>query len=136
MPTIAAIEGGCYGAGVALALACDIRVAGEDARFAVTPAKLGIGYPRQDVARLVRQVGRGHAARLLFTACAIDADEALAIGLVEARGDARAVAETIASYAPEAVGLLKRTLDHPEDARLDLAFEAALRSADVSVLRK
>src|SRR3546814_18301748 len=43
--TIAAIDGGCFGAGVALALACDIRIAGKHAVFGITPAKLGILYP-------------------------------------------------------------------------------------------
>src|SRR3546814_2553209 len=46
--TIAAIDGGCFGAGVALALACDIRIAGKHAVFGITPAKLGILYPPSD----------------------------------------------------------------------------------------
>jgi enoyl-CoA hydratase/carnithine racemase len=83
MPTVAAIEGPCYGAGVALALACDLRLAGPGARFAVTPAKFGISYPQEDVARLVALVGPGQASRLLLTALPIDAAEAARIGLVE-----------------------------------------------------
>jgi enoyl-CoA hydratase/carnithine racemase len=83
MPTIAAIEGPCYGAGVALALACDLRLAGPGARFAITPAKFGISYPQEDVARLVALVGPGQASRLLLTALPIDAAEAARIGLVE-----------------------------------------------------
>src|SRR4051794_27599105 len=83
MPTIAAIEGPCYGAGVALALACDLRLAGPGARFAITPARFGISYPQEDVARLVALVGPGQASRLLLTALPIDAAEAARIGLVE-----------------------------------------------------
>jgi enoyl-CoA hydratase/carnithine racemase len=83
MPTVAAIEGPCYGAGVALALACDLRLAGPGARFAITPAKFGISYPQEDVARLVALVGPGQASRLLLTALPIDAAEAARIGLVE-----------------------------------------------------
>ncbi len=44
-PTLALIEGGCFGAGVSLAMACDMRVAGPNATFAITPARFGISYP-------------------------------------------------------------------------------------------
>ncbi len=88
MPVIAAVDGGCFGAAVALILACDIVVAGDDARFAVPPARLGILYPPADIARLTAAIGRGHAARLLFTGDAIAADEARAIGLIHHRAPA------------------------------------------------
>lgn len=88
IPVIAAIGGPCYGAGVALALACDIRLAGPDARFAITPAKMGISYPQEDVHALVAAVGPGQAARLLFGGAAIDGAEALRIGLADAPLDA------------------------------------------------
>lgn len=128
MPVIAAVDGGCFGAAVALALAADIRIAGDAARFGVTPARLGIGYPQADVARLTAQIGRGQASRLLFTAGPIDADAAAAIRLVELRAaDAGLAAETmalaIARNAPDAVRLLKRTLAGGEG--LDEQFDAA-----------
>ncbi|HVR91554.1 MAG TPA: enoyl-CoA hydratase-related protein [Novosphingobium sp.] len=82
-PVIAAIEGSCFGASVALALAADFRVAAADARFAITPAKLGALYLRSDLHRLVAAIGQGHARRMLFTAATIDSAEARAIGLVE-----------------------------------------------------
>jgi enoyl-CoA hydratase len=115
MPVIAAIDGGCFGAGVALALAADIRVGGDDAVFAVTPARLGIGYPQEDVARLVAQIGRGGAAAMLFGAQRMDADAAERAKLVEVRAAsaidaAHDLGATIAGNAPEAVRLLKRTL--------------------------
>lgn len=129
MPVIAAIDGGCFGAGVALTLAADLRVGGDDAMFAVTPARLGIGYPQEDVARLAAQIGRGRAAAMLFGAQRIDADAAERAGLVEVRA-ARAIdaaqdlAATIAGNAPEAVRLLKRTLGGAPglDEQFDHAF--------------
>src|SRR3546814_5624274 len=74
------IYGGCFGAGVALALACDIRIAGKHAVFGITPAKLGILYPPSDVARLRALVGDGQAARLLFSGMTIKGESARQIG--------------------------------------------------------
>ena len=88
IPTIALVEGPCYGAAVALALACDLRLAGPHARFAITPAKIGISYPQEDVFRLVSLIGTAQAAKLLYTGASIDADEALRIGLADSRADA------------------------------------------------
>lgn len=130
VPTIAAIDGGCYGAAVALALAADIRLAGAAATFAVTPAKLGIGYPGKDVARLIAHIGRGQASRMLFSAQAIGAGEAARIGLVESAVDsaideAVALAATIADHPPEAIAQLKRTLADPANPSHAAAFDAA-----------
>ncbi len=129
MPTVAAVEGGCFGAGVALALAADLRVAGEGARFAVPPARLGIGYPAEDVARLAARVGQGQAARLLFTASPIDAGEALRIGLVHQIADPGEVAATIAANDAEALRLLKRMLATSSDPAHAAAFDASFGSA-------
>lgn len=131
--TIAAVDGGCYGAGVALAMACDMRVAGDAARFAITPAKVGIVYPAGDVARLKALVGPGQAARLLATGMTIDADEALTIGLVEQRARsadeaALALAGTITANARSSVAGLKRILAGDEAA--DRLFEDAFGGAD------
>lgn len=137
VPVLAAIDGGCFGAAVALVLAADLRIAGEAAQFAVTPARLGLGYPREDVDRLAAQVGGGQASALLFTGQPIDADAAERIGLVERRaphaGDAaKAMADQIAENAPGAVRLLKRALRSPGDATLDTAFEASFGSAELA----
>jgi enoyl-CoA hydratase/carnithine racemase len=83
IPTIAKIDGPCFGAGVALAMACDLRIAGPVARFAITPAKIGISFPQEDVHRLVALVGPAQASRLLFTAATIGAAEAARIGLAD-----------------------------------------------------
>ncbi|MGJ3627741.1 enoyl-CoA hydratase/isomerase family protein [Sphingomonas sp. MMS24-JH45] len=123
MPTIAAVEGGCFGAAVALALACDCIVAGTEARFAVPPARLGIAYPAPDVARLVRRVGQGAARRLLFTADAVDAEEApRRIGLVDTIEDPHAMAARIAGNDPAALALLKAMAADPHALGHDAAF--------------
>ncbi len=82
-PVVMAIEGACYGGSVALALAGDLRVASSDAVFAITPAKLGLVYLRSDLQRLVAAIGMGQSKRLIYTAEAIDAVRAQAIGLVD-----------------------------------------------------
>ncbi|WP_293883238.1 enoyl-CoA hydratase-related protein [Sphingomonas sp.] len=82
-PVVAAVEGNCYGASVALALAADFRLAAADARFAITPAKLGAVYLRSDLHRLVAAIGQGHARRMIYTAGPVGAAEAVAIGLAE-----------------------------------------------------
>jgi enoyl-CoA hydratase/carnithine racemase len=83
IPVIAMIEGLCIGAGVAVALACDLRLAGTNARFAVTPAKLGLMYSLADTKRLTDAVGFSAAKDLLFTARTIDASRAARIGLID-----------------------------------------------------
>jgi enoyl-CoA hydratase/carnithine racemase len=130
-PVIALIEGGCYGAAVGLAAACDIRVAGPGARFAITPARLGIGYPAEDVARIGGLIGRGQASRLLLTAGTIDAAEAARIGLVDiladdAASEAQSLADAIAANASGAVALLRATLRGESGAAdFDAAFGGA-----------
>jgi len=136
MPVIAAIDGGGFGAAVALALAADMRIAGDAARFAVTPAKLGLLYPAIDVQRLIARVGRGQASRLLLSGDAIDAAEAARIGLVEqvvpdALEAAQAMAERIVANKPGAVAGLKRVLRHPDPALHDAAFVAALANDEL-----
>lgn len=140
IPAIAAIDGGCFGAGVALAMACDIRVAGPRAVFAVPPARLGIGYPLEDIARLRALVGDGQAARMLLGAGTIDRDEAARIGLVEIATDrlaaaVDALAAAIAANAPASLALLKSGLALAasglcSDEGHARAFDAAFGGAD------
>lgn len=87
LPVVAFVEGLCFGAGVAVALACDVRVAASDARFAITPAKLGLMYSLADTKRVVDAVGASRAKDLLFSGRMVDAHEALSIGLVDVVSD-------------------------------------------------
>lgn len=82
-PVIAAIEGLCIGASVALALACDTRVAAHSAQFAISPAKLGITYPYGDLARLRAAIGSARTKLLVFSGRRITAGEAETIGLID-----------------------------------------------------
>jgi enoyl-CoA hydratase/carnithine racemase len=81
-PTVAKIRGYCFGGGVALACACDLRVAADDALFAIPAARLGIGYRAAFTRWVTDAVGPANAKEILLTARRYDAAEALRIGLV------------------------------------------------------
>lgn len=111
-PTVAAIEGHCVGGGVEVAAACDLRVAGEGARFRFPGAALGFPV---GAAKLVGLVGLGTAKDLVLTSRTVDAVEAHRIGLVQrlvpagtAAEVATEIAATIATHPPEAVAFLRR----------------------------
>lgn len=131
-PTIAFVEGDCVGGGCGLAIACDLRVATANARFGITPAKLGLVYSLHDTKLLVDLVGPSQAKRILFTAQLLDAEEALRIGLIDMVGDdAIALAETIAGNSPhtavQAKAMVRRILDgqvHDDAATAALFAEA------------
>ncbi|TNH31060.1 enoyl-CoA hydratase/isomerase family protein [Micromonospora orduensis] len=117
-PTVAAIRGACVGGGAQLAVACDLRVAADDARFGVPPARLGLVYPAPTTRRLSRLVGPSAAKHLLFTAELIDAERALRIGLVDEvlPGDRLAarvddLTATIAQRSPLSVAAAKEIID-------------------------
>jgi enoyl-CoA hydratase/carnithine racemase len=140
IPTIALIDGACYGAGVALAMACDLRLAAPDAPFAITPARIGISYPQEDVHRLVELIGPGQAARLLFTGLSIDGAEAARIGLVELAAplaEREAVIAAILANGPESLATLKRAIRLAakgvgSDAAQDHEFDALLGGAELA----
>ncbi|AUI51044.1 enoyl-CoA hydratase/isomerase family protein [Arthrobacter crystallopoietes] len=81
-PTVALVEGICMGGGWQIASACDVLLAADDVRLAITPSKLGILYPRAGLERLVRRVGADRAKYLLFSAEEIGPDKAAAWGLI------------------------------------------------------
>lgn len=115
-PTIAFVQGDCVGGGCGLALACDMRVATMEARFGITPAKLGLVYPLHDTKLLVDLVGPGQAKRMLFTGALLDAQEALRIGLVEmVAADCHALVAAIVAASPASCsaikGFVRRILD-------------------------
>jgi len=127
-PTIAYVEGDCVGGGCGLAIACDLRVATANARFGITPAKLGLVYSLHDTKLLVDLVGPAQAKRILFTAQLLDAAEAHRVGLVDLVGEEPlALAQTIAANSPHSTTQTKamvhrildgQAADDPETAAL------------------
>ncbi|HET6733703.1 enoyl-CoA hydratase/isomerase family protein [Mycobacterium sp.] len=104
-PVIAAVNGAAYGGGFGIAMACDIRIASESARFCTQFIKLGIGGCDIGVSyTLPRIIGAGPAFDLILTARAVDAEEALRLGIVSrlspdsALDDAMEIAETLCGY--------------------------------------
>ena len=131
--TIAAVNGYALGGGCELAMACDIRIASEKARFGQPEVGLGVIPGFGGTQRLARLVGRGRAKELIFTCAVIDAQEACRIGLVnhvvpaEALMDeCRAMAETIHSKSGYAVSLAKDLINRGMETDLEggLSMEA------------
>lgn len=116
-PTVAFVNGAAFGAGCELAVTCDLRIASDGARMGMPPAKLGVVYAAAGIRRFLALVGPAHARELFFTGRPVDAQRALAIGLLdrvapptEAEAAALALAEEIAANAPIAVQGMKRIL--------------------------
>jgi enoyl-CoA hydratase/carnithine racemase len=116
-PVVAAVNGIAVGLGAQLALACDLRVGGDSARFAFTEGRLGLLPTHGGVGRLVKLVGLARARDLLLGSATIDASRALAFGLLTevVRDDdlpmaARGLVERALVRAPESYGLVKRLL--------------------------
>lgn len=143
LPVVALIDGPCVGGGVALAMACDMRLASEASRFAVTPARLGLSYHPDDLRRLVRACGLPAASELMFTGQLWTAARALQAGLVnqvlpaaefEAAGEA--LLQAIAANSLSAVRAIKEGLravvanDARALAEADRTFLALFSSPD------
>jgi 2-(1,2-epoxy-1,2-dihydrophenyl)acetyl-CoA isomerase len=141
--SLAAVNGVAAGAGCNLALACDLRVASEEASFIQAFARVGLAPDCGGSIVLPRLVGLSKAMELLLLAEPVDAREALRIGLVakvfpapDLAGAARALAEKIA-HGPRSIGLIKRAVNRAvmHDLAAQLEYEAYLqeiagRSAD------
>jgi enoyl-CoA hydratase len=134
-PVIAAVNGFALGGGCELAMACDIRIAAENARFGQPESNLGITPGFGGTQRLPRLVGPGRAKELLFTADVVDAAEAYRIGLVnkvvpvgKALDEALAMAARIATRSPVAVGYCKVAVNDGMNVDLGsaIAHEAEL----------
>ncbi|NKB26123.1 MAG: enoyl-CoA hydratase [Rhodobacteraceae bacterium] len=110
MPTIAEVRGACFGGGCGLALHCDLRFAAETARFAITPARLGLAYSFEDTARLVTHVGAARAKDILMSGRVVCASEALGIGLVDRVLPDADLAAAVADYANSLAALSKDSI--------------------------
>jgi enoyl-CoA hydratase len=139
IPVIGAINGPAIGAGVILAMICDLRVVSPDAYFQFPVAKYGLALDNWSIRRLTSLVGAGRARGMLMAADRLTADVALQTGLANRLGtlaDAQAWAAQLAGYAPLAIQHAKRVLnddgayEDPWPAHQEL-FEKAWSSQDV-----
>lgn len=149
-PVIAAIRGYCFGGGVGIAAGCDIRIAAEDALFAVPAARLGLGYGLAATRRLVRLIGPASAAELLLTAAPVDAATARAMGLVNRvvpaetlETEATAMAAAVAANAPLTLAAAKAAIaaaaappDPEAEARVAEMVAACYASEDYAEGRR
>lgn len=141
-PVIAAISGICYGGGLGLVMACDLRYAAPNARFRMPAARLGLGYAYAGIKRMVAVLGVAKASELFYTANVFTAADALRLGLVGALTDdvfaaAAETAEVIASNAPLTIQAGKQAFNAvlsgsaPDDqAAVDAAVKACFKSED------
>ena len=143
-PIVAMVNGYCFGGGLELAMACDIRIASSRATLGQTEVNIGIIPGGGGSQRLARLVGLGKAIKLTLTGDRIDADEALRIGLVDGvvpheRLEARTfeIADKIASHSALAVRLAKAAVRASARLPLDQGlryeqtlFAVAMASAD------
>lgn len=137
-PTIAAINGFCMGGGLEVALGCDLRIAGPNAKFATPEGKLGIIPGGGACARLPRIVGRGWGMEMLLMGEPIDAERALQIGLItriipseELLLEAQRMANHLASFAPFVPRTMKAMVHFGMEASLSgaLMFEKYAQGA-------
>ena len=135
-PVVAAVNGVAAGAGVSIALACDLVYASEDARFIQAFVRIGLIPDSGSTRTLVRTLGRHRAAELVFFGEPMSAADAAAAGLVnqvfpatEFADGVREVARRLAAAPTAAIGLAKRSINRAEEADLaaSMAFEAALQ---------
>jgi enoyl-CoA hydratase len=137
-PVICALNGDAISAGLELALACDVRLACPEARFALPETSWGLIPMGGGTQRLARIVGRGKALEMIMTAEAIDAGEAHRIGLVSQvaprdrlMAEAEALAQRIAARGPLAVRYAKEAVARG----LDMTLEQALRfETDLTII--
>jgi enoyl-CoA hydratase len=136
VPIIAAVNGPAIGAGTQLAMACDLRVADESARFAVPTAKNGMAVDAWTIRTLAQLAGTGPARRLMLAAESLDRDAALATGLADRAGtldDAVTWAKEIATLAPLTLAHNKLILNGSpdDDAAIEASFRTVWKSEDV-----
>jgi len=137
-PLMAMIQGFCVGGGVAVALSADIRIAADDAQFAIPAARLGLGYNYPGIRTLSQLVGPAMAKEIFFTARRYSAQEAYEMGLVnrvvpvaDIEATVREYAGMIAANAPltirAAKAAVREVLKDPDERDID-AVEAMVKA--------
>lgn len=135
IPIVAAVNGPAIGAGTQLAIACDLRVVDQTARFAVPTARNGMAVDAWTIRTLADLAGAGRARRVMLAADTIDRDEALLCGLADRPGtlaDAQSWAAEIATLAPLTLAHNKLVVNgSTDDERIARSFTDVWASEDV-----
>jgi enoyl-CoA hydratase len=143
-PSVAMIYGYCFGGGVEIALACDLRYCAASAQFSIPAAKLGLAYNVEGHKRLLETVGHARAREIMFLGRRYPAEEAAAMGMVHRvlpdsslEGFVDEVLQTLAQNAPLSIANTKAILEEyaksvgaPDHARMRAAMERCSRSED------
>jgi enoyl-CoA hydratase/carnithine racemase len=141
MPTVAALNGLAFGGGLEVALACDFRIAAEEAEFSLPEVGIGIVPGAGGTQRLPRLIGPTKAKELILTGRRVSADDALDMGLVSKvvpRGslmeEARSLAEEISANSPLALAYAKAAVDLASETTIEqgLRYETAAIRATLS----
>lgn len=149
-PVVAMIRGYCFGGGVEISLACDLRYCADDTQFAIPAARLSLGYGMEGTKRLVETVGHARAREIFFTGRRYLAAEALAIGLVhrvvpvaDLESFVRETANGLADNAPLTIAASKILIEEfvrpdatPDIAKGMAAIERCATSEDYAEGRK
>ncbi len=129
-PVIARLEGYVFGVGLELALACDFRLAADDVQLALPEATIGMIPGSGGTQRLARLVGLGRAKDIVMRGRRVEADEALALGLVtevvpgaELDGAVASLVDELSRHSPLALAMAKRVLNTAYDGPLHLGLE-------------
>jgi len=149
-PSIAMIHGFCFGGGLELALACDLRYCGTSAQFAIPAAKLGVGYNIEGHKRLLETVGQARAREIMMLGRRYNAEEAVTMGLVhrampdtELEGFTDEILKTLSENAPLSIANSKTIIEEfvkasgePDHARMKASIERCRSSSDTQEGRR
>ena len=143
-PSLAMIYGFCMGGGLEVALACDLRYSGASGQFGIPAAKLGLAYNVEGHKRLLETVGHARAREIMFLGRRYNAEEALAMGMVNRvfpderlEKESAAILSTLCDNAPLTIANSKTIIEEyvkssgaPDAARMQAAMDRCTRSSD------
>jgi enoyl-CoA hydratase/carnithine racemase len=149
-PSIAMIHGICFGGGLELALACDLRYCGPSAEFAIPASRLGVGYNIEGHKRLLETVGHARAREIMLLARRYKAEEALAMGLIhrivpdeDLESFIGSALKTISENAPLSIANSKLIIEEfvkasgePDHTRMKASIERCRNSSDLQEGRR